>query len=451
MSSAAYPCTRRFCVAAWREGERRRSCTRGEMDLELGHVGNPIAETTDEASDEALVVLPPQMQRFGKLLSTPTGRPTPACWLIGAVLALYPLAGLLVGVGIPSVLSRAVDGDTQLAIQFGLIYGGVLAAGPVALHALFMVTRQPQGHLTRFLKGLASLMVFLIAAFDGLFASLGLVLSAATGFAYFACFFSTLFLWWYSLKVASALTAAPVAVANDKARAVATWLREDGGSMDLQTWRPEVEAPVLELVRNTLPTLSDGWGRSVGVIMIGLVCFALGLFLALKANFAIGTALWLQAVCAGLIGGLVSLPFLLAIDPASASSNCARLEDSINHIGGEDSSFMPAENFIKYIKRVNKDQGLGASALHSRFCRLFCSLKLLVRANSEALTRCSSAPRLRGVWSGHDQADALGWCECVLRHDGGLRSDAARRSRTRVNVRCGREPACVLRLRLDFC
>ena len=152
--------------------------------------------------------------------------------------------------------------------------------------------------------------------------------------------------------------------------------------MDSQTWRPEVEAPVLELVRNTLPTLSDGWGRSVGVVMIGLVCVALGFFLAARGAFTDSTPLWAQAVCAGIIGGFVALPFLLAIDPASASSNCARLEDSINHISGEDSSFMPAENFIKYIKRLNKDQGLGASALHSRFCRLFCSLKLLVRANS---------------------------------------------------------------------
>jgi hypothetical protein len=367
------------------------------MDLELGHVGNPIAETTDEASDEALVVLPPQMQRFGKLLSTPTGRPTPACWLIGAVLALYPLAGLLVGVGIPSVLSRAVDGDTQLAIQFGLIYGGVLAAGPVALHALFMVTRQPQGHLTqlgagtarvprgvvdglewwaRFLKGLLALMLFLFTAFDGFFASQGMVLLAVANVAHFVSFFPTLFLWWYSLKAASALTAAPVAVANGKARAVAERLRKDGGSMDSQTWRPEVEAPVLELVRNTLPTLSDGWGRSVGVVMIGLVCVALGFFLTVRFFFTDTTPLWAQAVIAVIIGGWIALPFLLAIDPASASSNCARLEDSINHISGEDSSFMPADIFMKYIKRLNKDQGLGASALKSRFCRLFCSLKL---------------------------------------------------------------------------
>eukprot|EP01046_Picozoa_sp_COSAG06_P059569 COSAG06_NODE_12364_length_1390_cov_4.321456_1_plen_385_part_01 len=348
----------------------RSSRTRGEMDLELGLVGNPIAAANDEAGDEALVVLPPQLQRVGKLLSTPTGRPTPACWLIGAVLALYPLATLLVGAGHRSVLSRAVDGDTQGAIREGLIWGGLLPAGPVALHALFLVTRQPQGHLTqlgagtarvprgvvdglewwaRFLKGLLALMLFLFAAFDGFSASQGAVLLAAGLFAYFATFFPTLFLWWYSLKAASALTAAPVAAATNKARAVAERLRKDGGSMDSQTWRPEVEAPVLELVRNTLPTLSDGWGRSLGVIMIGLVCVALGVVLANRSRFTDATPLWLLVLCAGIIGGFVALPFLLAIDPASASSNCARLEDSINHISGEDSSFMPAENFIKYI------------------------------------------------------------------------------------------------------
>ena len=272
------------------------------MELELGLVGNPIVETNDDEAgdDEALVVMPPQLQRVGKLLSTPTGRPTPACGLIGAVLALYPLAMLLVGIGVPSVLSQAANGNTQGAIQFGLMWCGVLLVGSVALHTLFLVTRQPQGHLTqlgagtarvprgvvdgldwwaRFLKGLLSLMLFLFAAFDGFFASQGLVLLAVAQFAYAVCGFPTLFLWWYSLKAASALAAAPVAAANGKARAVAERLRKDGGSMDLQTWRPEVEAPVLELVRSTLPTLSDGWGRSVGVIMIGLVWIALGLFL----------------------------------------------------------------------------------------------------------------------------------------------------------------------------
>ena len=263
------------------------------MDLELGLVGNPIAAANDEAGDEALVVLPPQLQRVGKLLSTPTGRPTPTCWLIGAVLALYPLAMLLVGVGQPSVLSMAASGNTQGAIQFGLMWCGALPVGSVALHTLFLVTRQPQGHLTqlgagtarvprgvvdglewwaRFLKGLLSLMLFLFAAYDGFFASVGFVLFAVPNFAYCACFFPTLFLWWYSLKAASALTAAPVAVANGKARAVAERLRKDGGSMDSQTWRPEVEAPVLELVRSTLPTLSDGWGRSVGLVAVGWVC-----------------------------------------------------------------------------------------------------------------------------------------------------------------------------------
>ena len=38
----------------------------------------------------------------------------------------YPLAALLVGFGIPSTLSQAMDGDTQLAVSGILFYGGVL-------------------------------------------------------------------------------------------------------------------------------------------------------------------------------------------------------------------------------------------------------------------------------------------------------------------------------------
>eukprot|EP01051_Picozoa_sp_SAG22_P001361 SAG22_NODE_53_length_24242_cov_158.884231_1_plen_114_part_10 len=111
------------------------------------------------------------------------------------------------------------------------------------------------------------------------------------------------------------------------------------------------------LVRSTLPALSGGWGRSVGLVMVGLVMFALAMFLKLRGFFTATASLWVQALFAGIIGGSALLPFLLAIDPASVSSNCARLEGSVNHISGEVTTFMPADLFIKYIKRLNKDQG----------------------------------------------------------------------------------------------
>ena len=56
---------------------------------------------------------------------------------------------------------------------------------------------------------------------------------------------------------------------------------------------------------------------------------------------------------------MAALPFFLAIDPAGVSSKCARLEDEINDICGEDTSFIPADIFVKFLKRQNKDQGLG--------------------------------------------------------------------------------------------
>ena len=59
---------------------------------------------------------------------------------------------------------------------------------------------------------------------------------------------------------------------------------------------------------------------------------------------------------------LLAMPFVFAIDAASASSKCAKLEDEINAIRGEDPGFMRAMSFFKYVKALNKDQGLGCVA-----------------------------------------------------------------------------------------
>ena len=381
-----------------------------DLDLDHGLVGNPVAAgravggetpTEEEEGDEdlegeELVVLPAQLERVGSMLSTGTGRPTLLCLCAGAGAVARPLAALLVGIGnYPSVLSVAASGNTQSAIAQGLFFCGVLIAVPPALHALFVVTRQPHGHLAqlgagsthvpragvatlarsaRFLRGLVVLILFLAAAFDCLVAVRGYWLGPLTDWLYAVIAWPTLFVWWYSLKVAAIITAARVASADRQARAVAKRLPDTGGRLDPKKWRSEVEEPVRQLVRNTLPTLSGGWGRSLGLIMVGLVMIALSIFLFLRDFFTADVSLWVQALFGGIIAAFGLLPFLLAVDPASASSKCARLEDSINHISGEDTAFMPAENFIKYIKRLNKDQGLGmlAFTMLFRMCQCWC-------------------------------------------------------------------------------
>ena len=56
---------------------------------------------------------------------------------------------------------------------------------------------------------------------------------------------------------------------------------------------------------------------------------------------------------------LAALPFFLALDPASVSSKCARLEDDINAISTEDPGFTRAAVFVKSVQSTNKQQGLG--------------------------------------------------------------------------------------------
>ena len=179
------------------------------------------------------------------------------------------------------------------------------------------------------------------------------------------------FIWWYSLKAACTLAASDIDIAAQKARAETKRLRESGDAMDLRTWKLEIEEPVLGLVEGTLPALSEGWGNSVGFVGVGLVWVAVAqIALYLYPQVALDGGAWsyLAALPAlelfdrlTLIFQIfaIAMPALLAVDPASASSQCSRLEDEINHISGRDSSFLQATNFVKYLKRLNKDQGLG--------------------------------------------------------------------------------------------
>ena len=53
------------------------------------------------------------------------------------------------------------------------------------------------------------------------------------------------------------------------------------------------------------------------------------------------------------------VPVLIALGPTGISTQCARLEDDINAVCGQDTGFPPATNFLKHIQSLNKQQGLG--------------------------------------------------------------------------------------------
>eukprot|EP01046_Picozoa_sp_COSAG06_P037869 COSAG06_NODE_4317_length_4368_cov_3.983134_1_plen_652_part_00 len=356
-------------------------------DLGLSLVDNPVA-TTGGGSDfdgkkEELVVLPEQLRRIGALLSTPEGKPTALCKGALAVLAGYPLCNLLVydligGLGTDgTALALARSGNMKGTYIYGSGQAGWLLSGAIAVHALQTATRAggfleqlgagsalvPRSMLEklessgRVLRRVGTAMVALSSGLSALFATIMGAGWLGWG-VFFALWLVTLFTWWYSLKVASTLTAAPVDAARRNAKAEAKRMRESGESMDPERWKSLVEEHARKLGRETLPTLSTGWGSSVLVIGVGLVLWASWLPIMAKDVFAT-ISFTAQLFFAAVIFGWSVLPFALAWDPAAVSSNCAKLEDDINHLYLEDPAFVRAQHVLKGVQSLNKQQGLG--------------------------------------------------------------------------------------------
>ena len=358
------------------------------VDLGLSLVDNPVAAGGAYADGDEqpppLAVLPDQLRRVGDLLSAPDGSPT---WLYKAafvVLVCWPVSLMLGSVPpFPSAFVALADGDVAMAVIVLGIGLSFLLAGPVALHTLRLVTRRagplaqlgvgkaevPQTRLDALQSSARWLRCF-GAAFQLLFAALcltyasssGTVLSALAMACFDVPFIAASFLWWFSVKVAATLTDAPVADARARARAEASRLRESGEAMDAERWRSEVEEPVWLLGRTTMPLISDGWGPSVGLVggawvLATLSFITLDVSEGMFSKAAAGDVS--AAVLLALTVGIATVPFFLAMDPAAVSSKCARLEDDINALCGEDTSFAPSMHFLKHLKALNKDQGLG--------------------------------------------------------------------------------------------
>eukprot|EP01046_Picozoa_sp_COSAG06_P026006 COSAG06_NODE_2215_length_7325_cov_5.038887_10_plen_123_part_00 len=70
-------------------------------DLGLGTslVDNPVAADGETGEEELVLLLPPQLQRIGALLSTPEGKPTALCKGVYAVLAVPGLWLFVPGYG----------------------------------------------------------------------------------------------------------------------------------------------------------------------------------------------------------------------------------------------------------------------------------------------------------------------------------------------------------------
>ena len=164
-------------------------------------------------------------------------------------------------------------------------------------------------------------------------------------------FLVTVAYWLASLKVVSALIAAPVAAAARAARTEARSLEKSGAAIEAARWRTEIEAPTRRLAKETLLILNKGWGTAVGCVSTGITLVTTSAVLAFSSD-----GFSRSDFCKTF--PLMLLPPLVVVDSAITSSRCAQLEDQINDICGYDTSFAPSLLFLKYLKALNRDQGL---------------------------------------------------------------------------------------------
>ena len=317
-------------------------------------------------------MLPPALHRVGALLSTAEGKPTVLHRLLVGALAGYMVLHFSGGSFLPAIYYLRLADALQNHVAF---VGGPTFAGITALNSLRQVTRrggflvqlgadsvllpraaveQLEGAQRRLKYGGSVMVVMMLCFFEWL----GVLARGAIFLVWIAIAFGSVFTWWYTLKVAATLTAAPVARVSRDACAEAKRMRENGAPMDPERWRSLVEEPVLLLECDVLPVLSKGWGTSGMLVGSGLVLFALACFSgpARRGMLSHPSTALLVIV---FFGPVYWLPFSLSWDPADASSKCARLEGDINALCGRDSSFAPGMRFLRHVKALNNDQGLG--------------------------------------------------------------------------------------------
>lgn len=136
-----------------------------------------------------------------------------------------------------------------------------------------------------------------------------------------------MFLWWFSLSVATYLARGPLASASRAAKAEVMRLRESpGAAIDQDRWQAEIEAPALHLANELLPAFSDQWGRSVLLNGFGLLLWTLSFVVGAHdtlLNPAVET--WIRCTYALVVTCVSTIPFLIVSNPAGVSSSCGQL------------------------------------------------------------------------------------------------------------------------------
>ena len=117
-------------------------------------------------------------------------------------------------------------------------------------------------------------------------------------------------------------------------------------------WETVVVAGIRALVTNTMPDLSNTFGNSVGLMVLSLWTFALGLFVMyLESGNAVSIAF-------GFV--IAFLPFGFANTVSTTSTSCDTLREGLNVKRGSDlSTHLQLAALETYMKELNRGQGLG--------------------------------------------------------------------------------------------
>jgi hypothetical protein len=151
--------------------------------------------------------------------------------------------------------------------------------------------------------------------------------------------------WYLTLKEASVLVRDDITVCC--ARIEETSTTSDG-------WHSKVLPGVLNLVRNTVPRLSEGWADGLLAIWLGLWMTTLGIF----AKFLDGGNM---ADLGQTVAG-ACFPLVFAADVADASSACDAIGEALNAKRAANMSYenhSTLEVTESLLRNLNKGQGLG--------------------------------------------------------------------------------------------
>ena len=324
-------------------------------------VSNPLGDEKDEQDERSAaegVPSPDFHRRLGPRLSTDEGKPTLLSLAAYASLSLVPLIFYLFGSATNHSVIYAIQ-ERDVPAIVNRTFGGVLYwSFFYSFHALRLVTRKGsqldqlgagtelisqkatrslrQWQLRLKVAQSAFLVVFFSVAVRGVVTGDGLQSSpwnrgsSVLLLVNFPLSMASVFTWWYTMKIAAALSTTKVQQTADRIKQWRELKAAAGPGEEAAVWREEIVKPVFRLAQVTMPTLSAGWGRPLLAISAGC------LFIVLDGAFGIvfdaDKTSFMQTLSVVMILLWGSLPLGLALEPARASSKCDRLVDSLNHV-----------------------------------------------------------------------------------------------------------------------